>query len=115
MIVPGKLSIKFRSVTGEEDLAVKRMMFGESGGDRYMLDKFTLMNVTLGVLAINNFDLPSHLDEKRRFNETAFLKKHNLLMRYPVALLADIGLQYMWFDERVRRLFVNQTELLKNS
>lgn len=114
-VVPGKTRYKFRSTTGEEDLAVKRMMFGESGGDRYMLDKFSLYNLTLGVVSINNMALPTHLNDKKRFDETAFLKKYEMLMRFPVQLLGDMAVQYMWFDQRVRRLFVKSAEELKNS
>jgi hypothetical protein len=114
-VVPGKLRITLRSVTGEEDLAVKRMMFTESGGDRYMIDKFSLMNMACGVISINNFELPGHLNDKKKFDESLFLKKFDTLMRFPAQFLADIGVQYMWFDERVRQLFTNQTEALKNS
>jgi hypothetical protein len=114
-VVPGKTRYKFRSTTGEEDLAVKRMMFGESGGDRYMLDKFSLYNLTLGVVSINNMALPTHLNDKKRFDESLFLKKYETLMRFPVQLLGDMAVQYMWFDQRVRRLFVKSAEELKNS
>lgn len=114
-VVPGKTKYKFRSTTGEEDLAVKRMMFGETGGERYMLDKFSLMNLALGVVAINNMNLPTHLNEKKRFDETAFQKKYEILLRFPVQLLADMAVQYTWFDQRVRRLFVKSAEALKNS
>jgi hypothetical protein len=114
-VVPGKTKYKFRSTTGEEDLAVKRMMFGETGGDRYMLDKFSLMNLALGVVAINNMNLPTHLNDKKRFDESLFEKKYNTLLRFPVQLLADMAVQYTWFDQRVRRLFVKSAEALKNS
>jgi len=114
-VVPGKTRYKFRSTTGEEDLAVKRMMFGESGGDRYMLDKFSLYNLTLGIVSINNMNIPTHLNDKKRFDESMFLKKYEILMRFPVQLLGDMAVQYMWFDQRVRRLFVKSAEELKNS
>ena len=114
-VVPGKTRYKFRSTTGEEDLAVKRMMFGESGGDRYMIDKFSLYNLTLGIVSINNMALPTHLNDKKRFDESMFLKKYETLMRFPVQLLGDMAVQYMWFDQRVRKLFVKSAEALKNS
>jgi hypothetical protein len=38
-----------------------------------------------------------------------------MLMRFPIQLLADMGVQYMWFDHRVRQLFTKSTEVLKNS
>jgi hypothetical protein len=112
-IDPDKLVVTYRSVTGEEDLAVKRMMFGEEGGDRYMMDKFTLMNLTLGLVSINGEELPSHIKEGK-FNEEAFLAKFDKVLKFPIQFLADLGIQYMWFDERVRDLFVGSTEALKN-
>jgi hypothetical protein len=112
-IDPKKLVITYRSVTGEEDLAVKRMMFGEEGGDRYMLDKFTLMQLTLAMVAINGEPLPTHLKDGK-FDETKFLEKFDKVLKFPIQFLADLGIQYMWFDERVRDLFVGSTEALKN-
>ena len=114
-VVPDKCVFFFRSSSGAEDLAVKRMMFGEQGGDRYMLDKFSLMNLTLGTVSINGMQLPSHLDDKKRFDEKLFMKKFDMLMRFPIQMLADMGVQYMWFDYRVRQLFTKSTEVLKNS
>ena len=114
-VIPDKCVFFFRSSSGAEDLAVKRMMFGEQGGDRYMLDKFSLMNLALGVVSINGMQLPSHLDDKKKFDEKLFLKKFDMLMRFPIQLLADMGVQYMWFDHRVRQLFTKSTEVLKNS
>jgi len=114
-VIPAKCVFSFRSSSGAEDLAVKRMMFGEQGGDQYMLDKFSLMNLALGVVSINGMQLPSHLDDKKRFDETLFKKKFDMLMRFPIQLLADMGVQYMWFDYRVRQLFIKSTEVLKNS
>jgi hypothetical protein len=112
-IDPKKLIVTYRSVTGEEDLAVKRMMFGEEGGDRYMMDKFTLMQLSLALVAINSEPLPTHLKDGK-FDETKFLAKFEKVLKFPIQFLADLGIQYLWFDERVRDLFVGSTEALKN-
>ena len=114
-VIPDKCVFFFRSSSGAEDLGVKRMMFGEQGGDRYMLDKFSLMNLALGVVSINGMQLPSHLDDKKKFAEKLFLKKFDMLLRFPIQMLADMGVQYMWFDHRVRQLFTKSAEVLKNS
>lgn len=114
-IIPTKLVLVLRTSSGEEDLGLKRMMFGETGGDRYLIDRFALMNVAISVVSINGSELPSHTDANGKFSESNFLKKFELLMKYPMQLLADIGIQCAWFDERVKRLLINQTEELKNS
>lgn len=114
-IVRDKLNVTYRSVSGDEDLAVKQMMFGESGGDRYLMDKYTIMQLTLALVSINGEDLPTHLNDKKKFDETKFLAKFEKVTRFPVQLIADLGIQYLWFDERVRTLFLGGTDELKNS
>jgi len=114
-VVPGKFEPEYRSVSGGEDLVVKRMMADESGGDRYLMDKYTLMQLTLALVAINNAELPPHLDAKKQVDETLFLIKFEKVCQFPLQMLADLGCQYVWFDDRVRDLFVGQTEALKNS
>jgi hypothetical protein len=107
--------ITFRSVGGDEDLAVKQMMFGERGGDRYVYDKYSLMQITLGVFAINNMPLPNHLDTDNKVDEKKFMDKFNKVARFPVQFLANLGVNYSWFDERVRMLFLfGGSEQLKN-
>jgi len=112
-IDPEKLIVTYRSVTGEEDLCVKRMMGSESGPDRYLLDKFTLMQLSLAVVALNGQELPTHTKDGK-FNEEKFLAKFEKMLKFPIQFLADLGIQYLWFDERVRDLFVGSTEELKN-
>ena len=114
-IVPNKLVVRLRSINGEEDLAVKHMMSDESGTDRYMLDKFSLMGLALGVVAINDTELPTHLNDKKRFDKDLFKAKFEMLMRFSMTMLADLGLQYYWFERRVQALFADQTGALKNS
>lgn len=108
------LDVDFRSVSGEEDLAVKRIMASEEGSDRYLMDKFTLMSLCLGVVQINGKPLPTHL-KNQEFDEEAFLDKFKRLTKFPLQFLADLGVQYMWFDDRVRDLLVGETEKIKNS
>jgi hypothetical protein len=114
-IVPGKLEVTYRSVSGEEDLAIKRMMFGETGGDRYLMDKFTLMQLTLALKSINDDELPTHLGDKGTVDEEKFIKKFEKVIKFPLQLLGDLGVQYLWFDERVRKLFLGGAEELKNT
>jgi hypothetical protein len=114
-IVPNKITVVFRSVTGEEDLGVKQLMGEESGTDRYLMDKFSLMGLALGIVSINGVDFPTHLNEKKRFDKELFKKKFERLLRMPLTLLADLGLQIYWFDKRVQSLFADQTVALKNS
>lgn len=108
---------ELQSMTGEEELALKRLLMEERGKiaapDRYLLDKYQLMTVACALHAVNNKTLPSHLDEKGNFSDDKFWTKFNLVLKLPFHMLASLGLQYYWFDIRVRKLFV--AERLKNS
>jgi hypothetical protein len=112
-IVPGKFEVEFQSMRGDEDLAIKRLIMLENKGlevtERYLLDKFSIMGVTIGVRRINNNLLPSHLDDEGNFDEKKFLEKFNMVCRLAFHMLASIGVNYYWFDVRVRKLFVADT------
>jgi hypothetical protein len=109
-IVPGKFEPEFESMQGTEDLAIKRLIMEESKGieitERYLLDKFSMMSVTIGLRAINGNVLPTHRDAEGNFDEAAFWKKFNHVTRFPFHMLASLGVNYFWFDIRVRKLFV---------
>lgn len=113
--VLGNLSITFRTVSTEEDLAVKRMMYGEKGGELYMLEKYNSLQLTLALVAVNEHELPTHLDKDGRFDSKLFEDKYRKVMLFPVQLVADLCVQYAWFDERVRAMLAGQTEALKNT
>jgi hypothetical protein len=108
-IVPGKFEPEFQSMRGDEDLAIKRLIMVENKGlevtERYLLDKFALMGVTIGLYAVNGNVLPTHLDSTGKFNEELFWQKYDQVSRFPFHMLGSIGVNYYWFDIRVRTLF----------
>lgn len=114
-IIPGKVEVDFQSVSGEEDLAIKRLVMTDANAlavtERYHLDKFSLMALTVGIAAINDKPLPSH-KKNNIFDDELFWVKFNSVLRFPMPLLAALGANYYWFDIRVRKLFV--AEKVKN-
>lgn len=108
------LTLTFRTASGAEDLAVKRLMYTESGSDRYMLDKYSIMQLTLALVGINGQPLLSHMTEDKKFDEEKYTKKFEKVIQFPIEFIAEAGLQYLWFHERVRDLFNDETEQLKN-
>lgn len=105
-IVPGKLEVTYRSVSSGEDLEVKRMLYNiRKEVPRYQLDAYSIMSLTLAIYAINGHPLPDHRDESGNFNETRFRRKFELVKKYPLQLVADLGVNYIWFDVRVKKLF----------
>ena len=105
-IVPGTFFPTFRSVGGAEDLFIKRLMSNERGSDQYLLDKYSVMNLTAGLHAINGKPLPTHLNGDGDPDQKAFEGKYRIISRMPLAMLADLSVNYMWFQRRLQRLFV---------
>jgi len=115
-IIPNQYFPTFQSFTGEEELALKRLLMDEKKGleapDRYLLDKFQLMTVALGLVKLNTTQMPSHQDKDGNFSDDLFWKKFNRVLKMPFHMLASIGVHYYWFDVRVRKLFA--AEKIKN-
>jgi hypothetical protein len=116
IVIPNKFWVTFRSVSAAEDLAVKRMLMEEARSvqidDRYYLDKFAFMTLTLGLESINNNPLPSHRDEKGVFDSDMFWRKYDYVTRLNIHMIASLGVNYFWYDTRVRKLVV--AERVKN-
>jgi len=68
----------------------------------------------LGVVAVNQLPLPSHLDGEGSLDEKKFNEKFKKLSKFPLQFLANLGVNYAWFDERVRLLFLADSDELKN-
>lgn len=105
-IVPDKLEVTFQSVSSGEDLEIKRLLYNiRKEVPRYQLDAYSVMSLTLAIYAINGHPLPDHKDENGKFNESKFREKFELVKRYPIQMVADLGVNYIWFDVRVKKLF----------
>lgn len=100
------ISATFRSVSALEDLAIKKKFYDEEGPDRFMIDRYSLMNLCIGLKALNGTEQPPHFDENGKFDDKLFDKKFTMLLKKPHQLLALLVVNYIWFDERVRRLLV---------
>lgn len=109
-IIPGKFSVTFESMSGEDDIKLKELIMKESDAvevtDRYLLDKFAFMSIACGIKAINKHPAPSHKDENGNFSEERFWAKFNWVLRRNIHMLASIGVNHTWFEMRVRKLFV---------
>lgn len=110
VIVPGVFEPEFQSYTGNEDLILKRLLAMESKSlrvsDRYHLDKYSLMGLTVALKSVNKVQLPHHEDETGRFNEELFWKKFEIVSKFNYHMLASLIVNFYWFDMRVRKLFV---------
>jgi len=109
-IVPGKFMPVFMTVDGETDLALKRLIMEDAKSlevsDRYYLDKFSLMGVAAALHSINGKEFPKYHDGDGNFDDDMFLKKFTMMLKLPLHMLASLGVNTLWFDMRVRKLFV---------
>lgn len=111
-IVRDKFIIEFRTISGEEDLAIKRELYVERNApDIYLFDKLNMMQLAAGVYSINGRPLTDHLNDKRRFDKEMFLLKFKQVNAMPLPMLASLSINYTWFDRRARKLFVDLDEL----
>lgn len=108
-IIPGKYEVTLQSYDGQVELALKRMVMMESRsvdvGETYLLDKHSFMSLAVGLHKINDKVYPDIVDEDGVFSDEKFLAKFNMVMKLPLHMLASIGVNLMWFEMRVRKLY----------
>lgn len=104
-ILPGKLEPTFRSVTPEESLFIKKFISKEDEtSDQYLLEKYNLCLLTCSLISINDKMLPDHRDSNGNVDEKLFEAKLKVMMKKSGYIVADLGINYTWFDIRVRKL-----------
>lgn len=112
-IVPDKFVIRLRSATPVENLFVKRLISEEKiTSNEYLLEKYGICQLALSLVSINGSLLPSHLDENGVPSDKLFEIKLKMLLKKSAYVVADLGINFYWFDLRVRRLL--NPEDLKN-
>ena len=108
-IIPGKYEVTLQSYDGQVDLALKRLVMTESRsvdvGEQYTLDKYSFMTLTVGLYKINDTLYPDIFDSNGVFDDKLFMAKFNRVMKLPIHMLASIGVNQMWFEMRVRKLY----------
>lgn len=108
-IIPGKYEITLQNYDGQVEMAIKRMVMSESrsvdASEQYLLDKHSFMTLAVGLYKVCDRVFPDILDAQGVFNDDLFLKKFNLVMKLPIHMLASIGVNQMWFEMRVRKLY----------
>jgi hypothetical protein len=54
---------------------------------------------------VNDKPLPEYKNADGRFDDKLFLDKATRVLRFPLHMLASMGTQHIWFEQRVRKLF----------
>lgn len=108
-IIPGKFEPIFRSITPIESLYIKQRMSKETvNTDQYMGEKYNLLLLTCSLVEINGIMLPDHrkiqADGNFVVDDKLFEDKFSVVMRKSGYIVADLSVNYLWFDIRVRKL-----------
>jgi hypothetical protein len=112
-IIPGKFWVHFKMLDGETDLALKRLIMEDSQSievsDRYFLDKFGLMSIAAVLHKVNDKPYEDFMDGNGDFDDEKFKRKFRRVLKLPMPMLASLGANALWFDIRVRKLFVAES------
>lgn len=115
-IRPGKFEPEFELIAGHNDLAMKKLIAEEARqldvNERYLLDKFAMMQLAAGVKAIGSLQMPEYRDGEGVLVPELFWKRFNKIASLPTPILASLGANFFWFDVRCRKACT--AEELKN-
>lgn len=105
-VIPGKFEPTYRSSGGHEDIFIKKLLSNERGSEQYILDLYSLMSLAAGIFSLNGKEYPSHINKEGDPDEKLFREKLKIVGRHPLAMLADLSVNFIWFGKRVQKLFV---------
>lgn len=87
------------------ELSEKEVKEGKARkSETVMNGMYSLCVLAASLLSINGKDLPNYLDGKGEPSKDQFSLKLRMLVRKSSYVIADLGLNYQWFDIRVRKL-----------
>jgi hypothetical protein len=103
----GKFNVKFRSLRPSESLFIKQFMAtSEQKSEQYYIERYSLCQLAMAVVEINGKPLgaPHLKDGGEEVDEKVFAAKLKMLTKKSGYIVADLGINYSWFDVRVRKL-----------
>lgn len=103
-IIPGKLSVVFRSLRTGEDLYVKkRLIEVKTESARYAEERYLLQNMCCFIHEINGETFPPIMDSNDKIDDKAFEDRFNKISKLPQVLLDRLWIHWRWFEDRVRK------------
>ena len=121
-IVESKLVVMFKTLRETEESALYEMATDYASGDngkppsQFAVDRFLFRaQLAAGILQINDTKFPSHMgrsDGEFKINLKVLNSRLKYLESLPKWLVTELGVQYSWFEERVKMLFLEED--LKN-
>lgn len=107
-IVPVKFEAEFRSLSGQEDLWVQDTVWKSSLGDTSDLhyrNSIAMHQLALGLVALNGKPLPECRTADGGVDKAKASEKLAYILKFPMPVLAELSVNQMWFDGRIRKLF----------
>ena len=105
-ILPDKFVVEFRSLRPSESLFIKQYMAKEeSKTESYLGEKYSMCQLAMAVVSISGKVLGApHLNDDDQVNEKVFETRLKMLLKKSGYIVADLAINYTWFDVRVRKL-----------
>lgn len=114
-IIPGQLTVYYRSISAIENQALRLILAREIEKDKrkenIAPEIYGLMQTVCTVYRINGQELPPHMvgtGYDKKFDEESFQRKFELFIRYPTVLLHALGTHGYWFEQRTREAFSHE-------
>lgn len=103
------LIVTFRSVSNAETLQIHHMVMEkyEKESSNYILEYTTLLNLACTIKGINGEEFPYHMG-KSGFDQKIFDEKFERVISLPNQINAMLSVHSMWFDKRIRKLFLRK-------
>lgn len=100
------ITVEFRTTRGDENQAILHELGKLDGSELYLRERLALMNLAAGLRMVGTELMPNHFDDNDEFDSERFEKKLKRVLRFPVQVLADMRVNYYWFDDRVRNVMI---------
>jgi hypothetical protein len=111
--IKGKLVYQLRTFSERELIWCMKHVYNYPGSQRYVEELFNMFKVTCAIVGFNGKFLPDHRKNLGRPDEEIdkdlFEKKYNIIISFPVQVIADLGVQCAWFHNRVTALWSLRT------
>jgi hypothetical protein len=102
-ILKGKLTIVFRTLSGKEDLYIKKKLSDVKAETmRYVEDRYMMMQLAAHIVSINDAALPNMFKEGT-IDEDLFTQRFDKVCALPVMLIERIWVHWVWFQDRVTK------------
>lgn len=111
IVIPDQFTCTFRTISGYENQFCQQYVFDHSEGTStaYVQDLLGMSRLACSLISINGGHLPDHRTEiggpTESVDRDLFEVKVGIVMRYPMLLIADLGVQQTWFTQRCAKLF----------